>query len=146
MTPTTTFRTYSELQKIQDFEDRYNYLQIRGSVGRETFGFERYLNQRFYTSQEWRRVRHEVIARDRGMDLGVEDHEILDKIIIHHMNPMRVEDVVEGRADILNPDYLISTSHQTHNAIHYGDANSLVKPFQERRPGDTQLWSPIRRR
>ena len=133
-------RTYSELSRFSTFEDRYEYLKLGGQVGKSTFGFERYLNQGFYTSREWRQVRHHVIARDEGLDLGVEDYEIYDKIIIHHMNPMSPDDLIHGNEDILNPEYLISTSHKTHNAIHYGDKNLLQKPYIERKPGDTKLW------
>lgn len=133
-------RKYSELRRIDTFEERFEYLSLRGEVGQATFGFERYLNQRFYTSKEWRTVRHEVIARDLGNDLAIEDHAIHDRIIIHHMNPMLPIDIVEANGDILNPEFLITTSHRTHNAIHYGDASLLVKPLVERRPGDTRLW------
>lgn len=133
-------RKYSELQRLNTFEERFEYLSIRGTVGASTFGFERYLNQQFYRSKEWRDVRQVVIARDLGLDLGVEGHEIYDKVIIHHMNPMSIEDVELGRADILDPRYLITTNHRTHNAIHYGDASLLPQPLVERRPGDTKLW------
>jgi hypothetical protein len=98
------------------------------------------MNQGFYTSREWRNIRHEVIARDEGLDLGVEGYEIYDKIYIHHMNPMTPEDIEEGNADILNLDYLITTSHRTHNAIHYGKKDLLRQPLVERKPGDTKLW------
>jgi hypothetical protein len=133
-------RTYTGLLQYHTFEDRFRYLRLRSSVGRSTFGFDRYLNQRFYTSTEWRHVRNQVIARDNGCDLGIEDREIVDRIYIHHMNPMTVEDIEHGNEDILNPDFLISVSHLTHNAIHYGDENLLRKPLVERRPGDTKLW------
>jgi len=133
-------RSYSELRRLETFEERYRYLQLRGQVGDPTFGFDRYLNQRFYTSKEWRDVRNFVIARDEGLDLGVPGYEIFDKIIIHHMNPMVAEDIVHGNDDILDPEFLITTTHQTHNAIHYGDENLLAKPLVERRPGDTRLW------
>lgn len=134
-------RVYSDLRRYDTFEDRYNYLRLRGGVGESTFGYDRYLNQRFYTSREWKDLRHEVIARDLGCDLGIEGHEIFDRPIIHHMNPMTVKDLVHGNDDILNPDHLITTTHRTHNAIHYGDASLLRKPFVERSPGDTLLWS-----
>lgn len=133
-------RTYSELIDIPTFEERYDYLQIRGQVGIATFGFERWLNQSFYTSREWRDVRHEVIARDLGLDLAMDDHAIHDKVIIHHMNPITIEDVERGNPDILNPEFLITTCHRTHNAIHYGDRSLLPQPYVERRPGDTRLW------
>lgn len=106
----------------------------------QTFGHERYMNQRFYTSREWRDIRHEVIARDEGMDLGVPDYEIYDKIIIHHMNPMTPDEIEHGSREILDPEFLITTTHRTHNAIHYGDERQLPRQLIERRPGDTKLW------
>lgn len=133
-------RRYSELRRLRTFEDRFEYLSLKGSVGRSTFGFDRYLNQRFYTSREWRLVRNQVIARDEGLDLGVEGYEIYDKVIIHHMNPMVAEDITSGSSDILDPEFLITTTHNTHNAIHYGDRSLLRQPFVERRPGDTIPW------
>lgn len=133
-------RTYSELRRIESFKERFEYLKLNGSVGRSTFGFDRYLNQKFYTSTQWRRVRQAVIARDLGMDLGVDGYEIHDKIIIHHMNPIQVEDLNQDMPEILDPEYLITTTHNTHNAIHYGDASKLAQPLVERRPGDTKLW------
>lgn len=133
-------RTYSGLRSLRSFEDRFRYLALRGTVGRDTFGFDRYMNQAFYTSREWRHVRNEVIARDYGCDLGHEDHPIHDRIYIHHMNPMVVDDIVHGNDDILDPEYLISTTHRTHNAIHYGDEKLLPRQLVERRAGDTRLW------
>ena len=133
-------RHYHGLSRLQTFEERYKYLRLNGVVGRSTYGFDRYLNQKFYTSTEWRRVRNFVILRDGGCDLGIDGREIRDKIIIHHMNPMRVEEIEHGDEDILNPDYLIATTLNTHNAIHYGDESLLPKKFTERRPGDTKLW------
>lgn len=133
-------RSYSELRRIESFDDRYDYLQLRGEVGRSTFGFDRYLNQRFYTSKEWRSVRHEVIARDLGLDLGVDGYEIFDKIIIHHMNPIQAYDIQYSDDDIMNPEFLITTTHRTHNAIHYGDRSLLPQPMVERVRGDTNLW------
>lgn len=133
-------RRYSELRRLDTFEDRFEYLKLRGGVGEKTFGFERYLNQQFYRSTEWRRTRQIVIARDNGLDLGFEGYEIYDRIIIHHMNPMTIEDVESGSEDILNPEYLITTTHNTHNAIHYGDIGLLPKPLIARAPGDTKLW------
>lgn len=105
-----------------------------------TFGFDRYLNQRFYTSRQWRQLREHVIARDEGLDLGSHGYEIYDRIIIHHMNPMTVDAVVEGDPAILDPEFLITTTHRTHNAIHYGDETLLARPLVERRRGDTKLW------
>ena len=133
-------RHYHGLSRLQTFEERYKYLRLNGVVGRSTYGFDRYLNQKFYTSTEWRRVRNFVILRDGGCDLGIDGREIRDKIIIHHMNPMSVEEIEHGDEDILNPDYLIATTLNTHNAIHYGDESFLPKKFTERRPGDTKLW------
>lgn len=133
-------RTWREMIKRETFEERYLYLKLDGAVGRETFGHDRYLNQRFYTSQEWRLIRNEVIARDFGCDMAVQGYEIYDKIIIHHMNPMVVEDLIHGNEDVLNPEYLVTVSHRTHNAIHFGDTKIPLDPVVERRPGDTRLW------
>lgn len=115
-------------------------MRLHGRVGQETFGFDRHINQKFYRSWEWKRVRDIVIARDDGCDLGVPGFEIHRDILIHHMNPMSSDDIVHGDPDILNPEYLITTTHQTHNAIHYGDESLLPKEPVERRPGDTKLW------
>jgi hypothetical protein len=140
-------RTYSELTQLSDFIERFEYLSLRGIVGESTFGFERHLNQKFYTSREWRRTRDEVITRDYGCDLAVPGFEIFDRILIHHMNPITPEDIAHGNEDILDPEYLISVTHRTHNAIHYGDRSLLALPVVERRPGDTLLWSkPSQRR
>lgn len=133
-------RRYSELRRLETLDERYEYLSLRAQVGVSTFGWERYINQRFYTSREWRDIRHHVIVRDDGCDLGIEDYPISDRPIIHHMNPMTVEDIERGNSDILNPEFLITTSHKTHNAIHYGDASLLPKPMTVRMPGDTKLW------
>lgn len=133
-------RRYSELARIPDYRSRFDYLKLQGSVGRPTFGGERYLNQRFYRSAEWRRIREFVIARDSGLDLGCQGYEIYDQVIIHHMNPMSVDDLYHANEDILNPEFLITTTHTTHNAIHYGDETLLREPYVERRPGDTMLW------
>ena len=136
---------YSELRRLDTFEDRYEYLKLRSTVGESTFGFERILNQNFYRSSQWKQIRDYVIARDEGMDLGLPGFEIYDRIIIHHMNPMRPEDIEDGNPDILDPQYLITTTHKTHNAIHFGDKSLLALPPVERRPGDTKLWPSIRR-
>ena len=133
-------RTYRELIQLNSFEERFEYLSIRSKVGLATFNYERYLNQRFYTSHEWRRIRNHCIARDRGLDLGVEGYEIHDRITVHHMNPMTIEDVSNYNPDILDPEFLITTCHPTHNAIHYGSKDSLPVQIVERRPGDTKLW------
>lgn len=133
-------RAYSELSRIHSFEGRYKYLALRGSVGSATFGFDRWLNQRFYTSREWRQIRHHVIARDNACDLGIEDYEISSRPTIHHMNPMTIEEIEHGDSSILDPEFLITVSHQTHNAIHYGDASLLPRAPVQRRRGDTKLW------
>ena len=133
-------RTYTELIQHSTFLDRFHYLVLHGSVGRSTFGFDRYLNQRFYTSAQWRQVRNYVIARDSGLDLGVSGHEIHNRLLIHHMNPITASDIVANEEDLLDPEFLITTCHLTHNAIHYGDAEILPKAPVVRRPGDTKLW------
>ena len=133
-------RTIDELMDLPTFEERFDYLQIGGSVGRATFGFDRYLNQRFYTSKEWKDVRNEVIARDLGLDLAMPGHEIYDKVIVHHMNPISMDALIHNDRDVLNPDHLITTTHNTHNAIHYGDRSLLPATVISRRPGDTKLW------
>ena len=133
-------RSYSELVRLNTFEERYEYLKLKGSVGKSTFGFDRYINQQFYRSAQWKSIRNHVIARDQGLDLAFEGYEIYDRIIIHHMNPMSVEDIEHGDDDILNPEFLICTTHKTHNAIHYGDKNLLALPFVERNANDTKLW------
>lgn len=133
-------RTYTELSRLETFEERFEYLSLSGEVGRETFGFDRFLNQDFYRSRQWRSARNFVIARDLGNDLGVEGFSIHDRILVHHMNPMTPEDIAHGDESILDPEYLITTKHNTHNAIHYGDASFLQTTFVERTPGDTTLW------
>jgi hypothetical protein len=139
-TMSTRIRRYSELRRIDSFEERYEYLALRGTVGQSTFGFDRYINQQFYRSAQWRHIREYVIARDNGCDLGVPEYEIYDKIIIHHMNPMTVDEISHGDDSILEPEFLISTTHRTHNAIHYGDERLLPRPLVERKRGDTKLW------
>lgn len=136
----TTIRTYSELIKYSAFEERFKYLMLRGGVGDSTFGFDRYINQMFYASVEWKRIRQHVILRDNGCDLGVEGYEIHDRLYVHHMNPMEPDDVFEGNSSIVDPEFLITTTHQTHNAIHYGDERQLPRPHVERKRGDTKLW------
>ena len=133
-------RSYSELIRLNTFEERYKYLALRGQVGDRTFGFDRYMNQMFYSSQEWRHVRHQVISRDLGCDLAFQRHEIHGRLYIHHMNPMTPADIKGGEGSILDPEYLITTTQRTHNAIHYGDESLLAKPLVVRRPGDTKLW------
>lgn len=133
-------RTYSELRRLETLEDRFDYLKLHGQVGNATFGFDRFLNQRFYASHEWKQIRHHVIVRDDGCDLGVDGYQIHDRVYIHHMNPMTVSDLVEFNREILDPEYLIAVTHTTHNAIHYGDSNLLPKIHIDRKPGDTKLW------
>lgn len=133
-------RRYSELRRLRTLEERFDYLSLRGTVALETFGSERWVNQAFYRSREWKQIRHEVIARDAGCDLGVDGFDIFDRIIIHHMNPMELDDIRHGDDAILDPQFLISTSHRTHNAIHYGDERQLPRPLTVRTPGDTKLW------
>lgn len=134
-------RTYSELKKLKTFEERFRYLKLNGRIGIETFGFDRYLNQVFYTSPEWRNLRNHILARDNGGDMGLLDYPINGRILVHHMNPICAEDIVDRNADILNPEYLISVGHDTHNAIHYGDESLLrTKVLIERYPGDTDSW------
>jgi hypothetical protein len=133
-------RTYSEMVRLNTFVERYEYLRLNAAVAEATFGYDRYINQTFYRSREWRQMRDFIITRDNGCDLGVEGYEIFGQITIHHIRPMTIEDIQEGRADILDPDNLISVTHETHNAIHYGDVSLLATPFTERRPGDTKLW------
>lgn len=134
-------RRYSELIQLSTFEERFNYLKLNGVVANETFGFDRYLNQQFYKSAEWKRVRQQVIIRDRGCDLAVPDREIFDQIIVHHMNPMSLEDIENNPELLLDPEYLICVSLDTHNAIHYGDGSYGNKDVVvDRMPGDTTLW------
>jgi hypothetical protein len=135
-----TTRSYSELQQIETFEERYEYLRLGGTLGTSTFGFDRYLNQRFYTSVAWKRMREFIVTRDFGCDLGVHGHDIPGRFLVHHMNPLTIDDVNEENPENLNPEYLITTTHDTHNAIHYGDASLLPQDFVERYAGDTKLW------
>lgn len=135
-----SIKTYSELITLPTFEDRFEYLRLDGSVGEQTFGFDRYINQIFYQSYEWKKVRDFVIIRDNGCDLGVDDYEIRGKILIHHMNPITVKDIETCSEFLLNPEYLISTTHITHNAIHYGDEHLLPKGPIERKKYDTCPW------
>lgn len=133
-------RTYSELIKLPTFEERFQYLKLNGDVGVETFGFDRYLNQAFYSSDEWKSIRNQVIIRDNGCDLGIEGREIYKRIIIHHMNPITKEDLLYRTEYLLNPEYMICTMKNTHDAIHYGDENLLFKDPIERKPNDTCPW------
>lgn len=133
-------RTYSELTQLQTFEERFRYLSLLGEVGASTFGFDRWINQNFYRSHEWKQAREFVKVRDNGCDLAVPGHEIYIRPLVHHMNPITPQDLEQGERWVLDPEYLITTTHRTHNAIHYGDDSLLVKPPVERRPGDTKLW------
>jgi hypothetical protein len=133
-------RTYSELSSLHTFEDRFEYLKLNGSIGVQTFGFDRYLNQEFYQSYEWKSARDHVILRDQGCDLGVEGYEIHSNLLVHHINPIIKEDILHGEEWILDPEFLITTTKTTHNAIHYGNKNLLIPAFSQRKPGDTKLW------
>jgi hypothetical protein len=136
-------RSYSELCHLPTFEDRFDYLSLRGEVGHSTFGFDRWINQRFYRSSEWRHTRDQVIFRDGACDLGIPGYDIRAQLMVHHMNPVRIEDF--GESWILDPEYLITTTHRTHNAIHYGDQSLITKAPVERQSGDTRLWRETRR-
>ena len=133
-------KTYSELEQLDTFEERFRYLALHGDVGRSTFGFDRHINQQFYTSRQWRQLRHHVIARDIGCDLGIPGYEIHGQLLIHHINPLTVDDIVHSDPDILDPEFLITTTQRTHNALHFGDERQLPRPLASRRPGDTKLW------
>lgn len=136
----TALKTYSELRRLETFEERYQYLRLKGQVGEETFGFDRYLNQRFYRSKEWKSIRNHIILRDNGCDLGIEGRDIMDKIIIHHINPIAPRDLIDLSDWVMDPENLICVSHDTHNAIHYRDEFLLQRGPVERKPGDTKLW------
>lgn len=136
----TSIRTYSELIKLPTFEERFRYLKLNGVVGEETFGFDRYINQAFYQSPEWRSLRNYIIIRDNGCDLGFPDRELNSRIYIHHMNPITKEDILAMNEYVMNPEYLICVSKTTHDAIHYGDESLLVTAPIERRKNDTCPW------
>lgn len=135
-----SIRTYSELILLPTFEERFKYLQLNGRVGDNTFGFDRYINQKFYRSAEWKRIRDLVIMRDNGCDLALEGYEIYGRILIHHMNPITVKDVELSTEYLMNPEYLICVTHNTHNAIHYGDEKLLTKGPVVRTKNDTCPW------
>lgn len=138
-------KTYSELINLQTFEERYEYLRLGSVVGESTFGYDRYLNQTFYRSERWRRhVRNKIILRDDGCDLGHADHPLNERIYIHHINPLTIEDIEADRSTLYDPENLICVSFGTHQAIHYGDASLLPKPLVVRTPGDTCLWKSRR--
>ena len=137
----SNIKTYSELSKLKTFEERYNYLKLDNIVGEETFGFDRWLNQHFYKSKEWLKVRDEVIARDLGCDLGIPDREIIDeRILIHHINPISKDDIVNNTDFLLNPEYLITTINNTHQAIHYGNDEMLAQEPIDRYKNDQCPW------
>ena len=135
-----TRKCYTELSKLTTFNERFNYLKLDGIVGEETFGYDRILNQLLYKSKKWRKVRDEVLIRDNGGDLGLEDYPINGRAIIHHMNPITVEDVLNDKPEIFDPEYLITVSNSTHNAIHFSNENNLQKDPIERTRNDTCLW------
>jgi hypothetical protein len=133
-------RTYTELRRLETFEERYHYLRLRGELGVSTFGFDRWANQRFYKSPEWKAIRYKVIIRDNGCDLGISGYEIHSGLFVHHMNPISLDDLEDGEDWIIDPNFLITTSLQTHNAIHYGDETLLPRGPITREAGDTKLW------
>lgn len=136
----TRIRCYSDLRQLQTFDERFEYLKLGGSVGSYTFGFDRWINQEFYHSREWKTARRDVIVRDMGCDLGVSGYEIHVDILVHHMNPVSPDDIIHGDIDLINPEYLITTTKGTHNAIHYGSPSPYPKVVAERTKGDTKLW------
>lgn len=136
----TITRSYPDLLSLRTFEERFEYLSLKARIGESTFGFERWMNQTFYRSREWRDLRHDIIARDEACDLGIPGFDIYSRAVIHHIIPMTVEDLENGNPLVLEPDNLITTTHNTHNAIHWGDKSLLRLPPVERRPGDTKLW------
>lgn len=141
MRKSTMIRTYSELLTIPSFEERFRYLKLSASVGSATFGYDRYLNQKFYKSKEWRQLRNQIITRDSGYDMALEGYEIRGRIIIHHLNPIVESDISDVTDNLLNPEYLVCVSNDTHNAIHYGDEDLIrAKTFVQRRPNDTCPW------
>ena len=135
-----SIRTYSELITIPTFEERFEYLQLKGSVGKDTFGYDRYLNQVLYRSPEWKRLRNQIIIRDGGCDLACDGYDVYGKVLIHHLNPITVEDVLARSRKVFDPDNLVCVSHNTHNAIHYGDVDLLVAEPIIRTKNDTCPW------
>lgn len=133
-------KTYTELSKFSTFDERFTYLLDPSMVGDQTFGGSRFLNQHFYRSKEWRRIRDAVIVRDAGLDLGIEGHPISGRVIVHHLNPLRKEDFIHQTKFLLDPEYMICMSHNTHNAIHYGSVDFIQKDYIPRRPNDTCPW------
>ena len=135
-----SIRTYSELILLPTFEERFKYLQLNGRVGDDTFGFDRYINQKFYRSAEWKRIRDYIIIRDNGCDLAVDGYEIHGRILIHHINPIAISDIKFSTEYLMNPDYLICVTHNTHNAIHYGDEKQIITGPIVRTKNDTCPW------
>ena len=135
-----SIRTYSELILLPTFEERFRYLQLNGRVGDDTFGFDRYINQKFYRSADWKRIRDQIIIRDNGCDLALEGYEIYGRILIHHMNPITVKDVELSTEYLMNPEYLVCVTHNTHNAIHYGDEKQIITGPIVRTKNDTCPW------
>ena len=133
-------RRYSELRRFSTFDERFDYLSMPGEVGAATFGFDRWMNQQFYQSRQWKQVRDAVIYRDGACDLGIPGYEISAMLLVHHMNPVTPNDLVRGEEWVLDPEFLITTTRRTHNAIHYGDRSHIRQAPVERRPGDTKLW------
>lgn len=134
-------RTFTELSKLQTFNERFDYLMLKGKIGIESFGYDRYLNQILYTSQRWRSLRNKILVRDNGMDMGLDGYPIYGRAIIHHLNPITVDDILTESSDVFNPEYLVCVSHKTHNAIHYGDDNyKRSMQVVERKPNDTIPW------
>lgn len=133
-------RTYSELKTLKTFDERYEYLKLNGNVADVTFGFDRYINQKFYHSDLWKKIRRKIISRDLGCDLALKGYDIKGKILIHHMNPIEIKDIVNVTEYLINPEYLITVCLQTHNAIHYGNMMNNPNVLIERRPGDTCPW------
>lgn len=136
----TLIRSYSRLQKLDTFDARFEYLKLEGAVGQSTFGFDRYVNQSFYHSTEWKHIRQGVIVRDNGCDLGISGYEIHGNLLVHHMNPMEAGSIIQNEEWILDPEFLITTTQNTHNAIHFGDKSLLRRLPAERKAGDTRLW------
>lgn len=133
-------RSYKELIRFKTFEERFEYLKLSGEVGAPTFGSHRYLNQKFYTSSEWRRFRRDIILRDNGCDLAYQDRPINGLVLIHHLNPLSIDEVLNRSEKLMDPDNVVSVCFETHNALHYGDSTLLLSDFVERKPGDTKLW------
>jgi len=136
----TLIKCYTELRRLKSFEERYRYLRLSANVGDNTFGYDRYLNQMLYSSKKWLNIRDGIIIRDLGCDLGIEDYEIHGKIIVHHMNPITIEDIELDRDEVFDPEFLICTTHDTHNAIHFGNESLLPRLPIIRRRNDTCPW------